>query len=102
MRVRPEGANVMPRLIGEDLIACGGDHIRAMSFTRIEFPRDVPKPALPVCDWVYFATPSKAGWDKTRAVVSDFRMIVRPVYENSEHRDKPKPIANGKNIRQGE
>jgi len=66
------------------------------------FPKDVPKPALPVCDWVYFATPSKAGWDKTRAVVSDLRMIIRPVYENSENRDKPKPVPNVKNIRQGD
>jgi hypothetical protein len=73
-----------------------------MGFTRIEFPRDVPKPALPVCDWVYFATPSQAGRDNTRAIVSDLRMIIRPVYENSRDRDKPKPIPNVKHIRQGE
>ena len=68
-----------------------------MSLTRIEFPRDVPKPALPVCDWVYFATPSKAGWDDTRAVVRDFRLIIRPVYNS-----KDSAVANVKNIQQGD
>ena len=58
--------------------------------------------ALPVCDWVYFAAPAKAGRDNTRAVVSEFGMIVRPVYENSESRGKPKPIPNVKGIQQGQ
>jgi hypothetical protein len=69
-----------------------------MSLTRIEFPHDVPKPALPVCDWVYFATPSREGWDNTRDIVREFRMIIRPVYDN---RDKPNAISNVKNLRQG-
>jgi hypothetical protein len=54
--------------------------------------------ALTICDWVYFATPSRENWDATRAVANEFRMIIRPVYNNS---DPPNAIANVKHIRQG-
>jgi hypothetical protein len=84
---------------------------RGPASAQSPLPHNVPKPnrddetkaALPVCDWVYFATPSKAGWENTRAIVSDFKMIIRPVYEKmSEGRDRPKPIPNVKHIRQGQ
>jgi hypothetical protein len=68
-----------------------------MSFTRIEFPRDVPKPALPVCDWVYFATPSLEDWATTRGFVHEFGMIIRTVYDSRDN-----AIANVKNIQQGD
>jgi hypothetical protein len=68
-----------------------------MSFTRIEFPREVPKPTLPVCDWVYFATPSQEDWATTRAFVDEFRMIMRTVYDSRDN-----AIANVKNIQQGD
>jgi hypothetical protein len=54
---------------------------------------------LPVCDWVYFATPSQEDWATTRAIVSDLGMIIRSVYDN---RDPPNAIANVRNIRQGQ
>jgi hypothetical protein len=68
-----------------------------MSITRIPFPREVVEPALPKCDWVYFATPSREEWTITRAVVDELRMIIRTVY-NSKHI----AIANVKNIHLGD
>jgi hypothetical protein len=68
--------------------------------------RDIPKPnresvttaTLPICDWVYFATASQGDRANTKAVVSEFGMIIRSVYNNL---NPPNAIANVKHIRQG-
>jgi hypothetical protein len=36
-------------------------------------------PQLPVCDWVYFATPTPASFEQTRTIVGEFGMIIRTV-----------------------
>lgn len=68
-----------------------------MSFTRIEFPRSVPRPDSPVCTWVYFATPSQEDWRTTRAVVHEFGLIIRTVYDSRDN-----AVANVKNIQLGD
>jgi hypothetical protein len=75
-----------------------------MSFMRSFFPRsaakphqnDEPKDAVPVCDWVYFATPSKEDLATSRAFADQFGMIVRTIYDS-----RGNAIANVKNLRQG-
>jgi hypothetical protein len=71
-----------------------------MSFTRIEFPRDAskpPTPALPVCDFVYFATPSQETWATTRKLIDECRMIIRSAYNSAGI-----AIANTKQIRKND
>jgi hypothetical protein len=57
----------------------------------------MPNTILPVCDWVYFATPSREDWVTTRAFADLLMMIIRPVYNS-----KGTAIANVKSIRQGD
>jgi hypothetical protein len=73
------------------------EFVSTMSFTRIEFPRDVPKPALPACDWVYFATPSGETWATTRKLIDECRMIIRSAYNIAGI-----AIANARQIREGD
>jgi hypothetical protein len=58
---------------------------------------DDAKAALPMCDWVYFATPSGDEWTITKGFVSEFRMILRTVYDS-----RGNAITNVRNIRQGD
>jgi hypothetical protein len=53
-----------------------------MSIKKTDFPRDVPKPPLPICDWVYFATPSQETWSATRGLITECRMIIRSAYNS--------------------
>src|SRR5271169_2273399 len=70
---------------------------------KIPFPRDGGKTddgnkaGLPVCDWVYFATPSQENWATTKAFADEFGMIIRTVYNSADI-----PIANVKKLRQGD
>jgi hypothetical protein len=38
--------------------------------------------ALPHCDWIYFATPSRASWTVTAEFVSEARMIIRTIHNS--------------------
>ena len=77
----------------------------ARNVIGIPLARNVPKPpqneqtkdTLPVCDWVYFATPSQEDWSTTSKAVEEFRMIFRTVYNAVGI-----PIANVRQLRQGD
>ncbi len=55
------------------------------------------KAALPECDWVYFATPSKEDRVTTRNLVDEMGMIHRAIYNRVGI-----PTANTKQLRQGD
>jgi hypothetical protein len=40
-------------------------------------------PGLPVCDWVYFATPAKESWTVTRDFVDVAKIIFCHIYNKS-------------------
>ena len=68
-------------------------------------PRNVPRPnqnaeaiaALPVCDWVYFATPSPEDFATTRKFVREFGIIIRTIFNSAGI-----PVANVKQLQQGD
>jgi len=51
----------------------------------------------PICDWIYFATPTPAGLAKTQSIVRECRMILRTVFNT-----KGMAIANVKKIKPGD
>ena len=79
--------------------------MQKMKFLRIPFPHrgdirnpgDLEPKALPVCDWVYVATPSQAGEVDTRGIISECRMIIRSAYNSAGL-----AIANAKRIKIGD
>jgi hypothetical protein len=52
--------------------------------------------ALPECDWVYFAAPSKGSWTVTGKFVEEEKIIIRNVHNKLGQR-----LANNSNLRPG-
>lgn len=76
-----------------------------MKFLRIPFPQTVEVPArlgsqveaMPVSDWVYFATPSQASRVATKAFVTECQLILRSAYNSTGA-----AIANARRIKLGD
>jgi hypothetical protein len=76
-----------------------------MKFLRIPFPgptEGLPTSGLhsleiPICDWVYFATPSQAGREATSTLISDCHLILRSAYNTAGL-----AIANTRRIKLGD
>jgi hypothetical protein len=52
--------------------------------------------ALPKCDWVYFAAPSKGSWTVTQKFVAEEKIIIRNVHNKLGQR-----LANNSHLRPG-
>ncbi|MGA9625522.1 MAG: hypothetical protein WBL65_26750 [Bryobacteraceae bacterium] len=52
---------------------------------------------LPLCDWVYFATPKRGSWTVTKDFVSEAKVILRSVYNKDGLR-----IANVSHLKPGD
>jgi hypothetical protein len=103
-----EAQAILEQALAEILPHCPERFHKAMRGTvslKSPLPGNVPKPnqgddvkaALPVCDWVYFATPSQEDLATTGNIVRDLGMIIRTVFNSAGI-----PIANVKQLRPGD
>lgn len=69
---------------------------RSVSKMAIPSLQDKTEAALPKCDWVYFAAPSKGPWTVTGEFVDEAKVIVRNVHNKLGLR-----LANNARLRPG-